>query len=152
MKGRFLGNLFQWMMSIFTWVVGVVPVVVIVVWKKTVFLVFKSVCKKTFYYLCPWKWHSDVPSPRHRGKKLALAIIQTFRNLQVKEQHKRMMVTLTSCGRFLSFVLGFLQVPWTLDGDSSTFCVPGTCGKIFVYWPSALIDIKLMHHGKRQFI
>ena len=33
-------------------------------------------------------------------KKLALAIIQMFRNLQVKEQLNRMMVTLTSCGRF----------------------------------------------------
>ena len=44
-------------------------------------------------------------------KNLALAIIQTFRNLQVKEQTKRIVVTLTSCGRFLSFGLGFLQVP-----------------------------------------
>ena len=33
-------------------------------------------------------------------KKLALAIIQMFRNLQVKEQRMRIMLTLTSCGRF----------------------------------------------------
>jgi len=33
-------------------------------------------------------------------KKLALAIIQTFRNLQVEEHVFRIMVALTLCGRF----------------------------------------------------
>lgn len=33
-------------------------------------------------------------------KNLALAIIQTFRNLQVKEHVIRIMVALTLCGRF----------------------------------------------------
>ena len=44
---------------------------------------------------------------RHSGLKLALAIIQTFRNLQVEEQTKRIMVTLTLCGRLPVFWFRF---------------------------------------------
>ena len=50
------------------------------------------------------------------------------------------MVTPTGIvGVFLFSVLGFLQVPGALNGDSSTFCVyTGTCRNSFVYWLDAL--------------
>jgi hypothetical protein len=43
-------------------------------------------------------------------------------------------------GVFLFHILGFLQVPGTLNGDSSTFCVHirGACRNRFVYWLDAL--------------
>ena len=42
------------------------------------------------------------------------------------------MVTLTCIvGVFLFSVLGFLQVPGTLNGDSSTFCVLVLAGILF---------------------
>ena len=50
------------------------------------------------------------------------------------------MVTPTGIvGVFLFRDLGFLQVPGTLNGDSSTFCVhTGACRNRFVYWLGVL--------------
>ena len=50
------------------------------------------------------------------------------------------MVTPTDIvGVFLFLILGFLQVPGTLNGDSSTFCVIVLAGN-FVWWLDAIIN------------
>ena len=96
------------------------------------------------------------PLPRHCGKKLALAIIQTFRNLQVEEQYLRIMVALTSCGRFLVSNTRFPASTLNVGRGFVHILCPLSRGRClqerFVYWPSALITQLLMHHGKRQFI
>jgi hypothetical protein len=78
------------------------------------------------------------------GKTLALAIIQDVPKLAGRKNNTVIMVTPTEIvGVFLFSVLGFLQVPGTSNGDSSTFCVhTGACRNRFVWWLGALIRTK----------